>query len=583
MAVGSRGSFRDGRVRRLQQNTTINISSTNTNSNTCCCSAGVRRQWGSILSVSSLIFLLYYTNISRQNITSTSLWLVDEEVSSLSPVISNDVATRKNDSENDSPSSMMLSATTSTTKISTDNDETANAQNKEQNKQRRMLRLRFDWTKDVLFNTEGNVQYHHPLAYQIHEHTHDCSLPLASFKYRKRYGLGSDLHVYSQAVCNAIKYGFRIRTVGPWSWGLPTSVGGGKINSKNDIDARKRDDRIRGSPMNGFFDRSELVCPDDLEYALQNEEQFLPAIQPDEDQQRQQNHVNNNATKIKKSLGLRRRTSSVSLESTPSLYSIPEFPLSKPNGNIANHCNMTKEDRPEWSRATIEYLFRHTSPELQQEAERQLNLVFSSGGGVVDGEVIDNTNRDSSTKNNNQVPKDLITVHIRWGDKVKKYTEGRKKPIWPEMRKVEIDEYIQAIQQILDNRRLGQQEPATKFGDKKETANIYLSTEDPTAVDAFRQALPSHWTLYVDQFLVETQNHRVDDYNGHNQMAQSAAMKGKAGLMALGSLLVAMESNDFVLTTSSNFSLLMEELRRSIVDPKCGGCTSVIDLLPAKN
>ena len=95
--------------------------------------------------------------------------------------------------------------------------------------------------------------------------------------------------------------------------------------------------------------------------------------------------------------------------------------------------------------------------------------------------------------------------------------------------------------------------------------------------------LPSHWTLYVDQFLVETKVHRVDGYNGHNQMAQSDAIKGKAGLMALGSLLVAMEANDFVLTTSSNFSLLMEELRRSIVDPKCGGCTSVIDLLPAKN
>ena len=598
MAAGNRGGLRGGRKRRLQQNTTRNISSTNINSNSCCSSAVVRRQWGTILSVSSLIFLLYYTNISRQNFTSTSLWLVDEEVSSLSSVISNGstmassrdgdiVATRRNDNKNESPSSMMFSATT-TTNISSDNDEIANTEKKiEQTDQRRMLRLRFDWTKDALFNKEGNLQYHHPLANEIHHHTNNCSLPLASFKYRKRYGLGSDLHVYSQAVCNAIKYGLRIRTVGPWSWGLlPTT------NSRNDVDKSKRDDRIRGSPMNGFFDRSELVCPNDLEYALQYEQQFLPAIQQDEEQQKQQDIINNKVTTIMNSPGRLRKTSSASLETTPSMYSIPEFPLSKPSGNIANHCNMTKEDRPEWSRATIEYLFRHTSPELQQEAERQLNLVFAGGGGgggsgaVVDGdngEVIDNTNRESSKKNSNQLPKDLITVHIRWGDKVKKYTEGRKKPIFPEMRKVEIDEYIQAIQQILENRRRVQQEPATKFGDKKETANIYLSTEDPAAVQAFRHALPPHWTLYVDQFLVETQNHRVDDYNGHNQLAQSGAMKGKAGLMALGSLLVAMEANDFVLTTSSNFSLLMEELRRSIVDPKCGGCTSIIDILPAKN
>lgn len=92
----------------------------------------------------------------------------------------------------------------------------------------------------------------------------------------------------------------------------------------------------------------------------------------------------------------------------------------------------------------------------------------------------------------------------------------------------------------------------------------------------FRKALPDGWNLFVDQFLAETSRHRVDGYNGGPKMAK--ALNGKAGLLALGSLLVAMEADDFVLTTKSNWSLLMDELRRAILDPRCDNCTSVVDL-----
>ena len=103
-----------------------------------------------------------------------------------------------------------------------------------------------------------------------------------------------------------------------------------------------------------------------------------------------------------------------------------------------------------------------------------------------------------------------------------------------------------------------------------------MATEDPEAVREFRKAIPSGWNLFVDQFLIETTHHRIDEYNGGPKMAK--ASNGRAGFLALGSLLVAMEANDFVLTTASNWSRLMDELRQTILDSRCGNCTSVVDL-----
>jgi hypothetical protein len=42
--------------------------------------------------------------------------------------------------------------------------------------------------------------------------------------------------------------------------------------------------------------------------------------------------------------------------------------------------------------------------------------------------------------------------------------------------------------------------------------------------------------------------------------------------------LVAMEANDFVLTTGSNWSRLMNEIRINILNPRCNDCTTMIDL-----
>jgi hypothetical protein len=120
---------------------------------------------------------------------------------------------------------------------------------------------------------------------------------------------------------------------------------------------------------------------------------------------------------------------------------------------------------------------------------------------------------------------------------------------------VGISEYIVAVNRILDQREKRKDSSSkstdhAEFASMNKTANIYLATEDPEAVREFRKALPAGWNLFVDQFLIDTSRHRVFEYNASPKMA--TALNGMAGLLALGSLLVAMEANDFVLTTASN-------------------------------
>jgi hypothetical protein len=369
-----------------------------------------------------------------------------------------------------------------------------------------LLSLRFDWT-----NLAPTLEW----TKRILRHQSDCTLPVGPFTFRNRFGLGSDLHVYAQALCNGMESNQRLQTVRNWTW-MDTT----QCNS------------VLASPMLCYFPQSEMLCPDD--------------------------HT-------------RRLDFDFSSDSQTSLPHPP--PLSKPNGNVPSMCSSLLSqnglDMVNFRQATIEALFLRTSPKVQHEAERQVRNIFGSLG---------------------RIPRDLITVHIRWGDKVTTY-DGRKRKRRPELRKVEIEEYIDAIRQILNNRRgkldQGRQERmqnqpslpghSSEIQDIDERpVNIYLATEDPTALAEFQQELPHGWNLYVDQYLVETVSHRVDEYNGNAKTAK--ALQGKSGLYALGSLLVAMEANDFVLTTGSNWSMLMEELRRSVLDPRCGNCTSMIDL-----
>jgi hypothetical protein len=320
-------------------------------------------------------------------------------------------------------------------------------------------KLRHDWT---------NMEINSPIAQRLVAHQNNCSLPLGNFQWRKKiFGLGSDLHVWGQALCNAMEEGVRIRTsnLREWIW----------------LDGNKCDmARANQSGLLCYFPTSELQCPQD---------------------------ANSVASGI-------------------------NFTISSP---IKVKCESIMKDyeKSEFRAGAVEMLFSKLSPIVIKEGERQLNLVFPGGA-----------------------PEKLITVHIRWGDK--KY----------ESKLQGVNEYINGVKQILNLR--GE--------DENGEAHIFLATEDPKAVKEFTANAPKTWRVYLDQFYYEMLPYRPDDDPYNTVPKTSRELNGVAGLWSLGSLLVAMEANDYVLTTSSNWSRLMNELRKNILNPRQDNLTVVVDL-----
>ena len=354
-------------------------------------------------------------------------------------------------------------------------------------------KLRFNWTQ---------LEPLSPLARRIAQHQQNCDLPTAHFWYRNRFGLGSDLHVWSQAVCNAMQLNRRIYTHLPWVW-------------RDESVCQSSDGGL--SAMTCYFAHSEAQCPDD----------------DDDDDVHNKNNENNLNS-------LHRHQS--------------QFNISRGRGRVKNDCDGILAEYnatiPDLRAAATEFLFTTAlSERIQTEAERQLQIVFKS--------------------NNGTTPKNLITVHIRGGDKA------------DEMELVKASEYVQAVKQIQQQQRrrrtLHVSAAAAAAAEELPAANVFLATEDPRAVFEFVTAAPKEWSIYVDAYFQEMFPHRLGDvYNGSPLLAQT--LKGRPGLVALGSLLVAMEANDFVLTTASNWSRLLNELRRNVLDPRCDHCTNVIDL-----
>ena len=329
------------------------------------------------------------------------------------------------------------------------------------------LKLRYDWT---------NLERRSALAQRMAQMQSNCSSTPGHFWYRNRFGLGSDLHVYSVALCNALQMGdVRVKTLPPWTWFDEQSCAG-------------------PSPMTCYFPESEPSCPKDPLVHFSSKRRTM-------------RNLTRPAGKIR--------------ESCPDVQAL--------YGGVAAV-----------RAAATEFLFTRVSALVFAEAQRQLQRVFH---------------------HSYRVPEHLITVHIRWGDKS------------DEMALVPIAKYIDAVQQILDRR---QPDSLTRSG-----VHVFLSTEDPEAYSQFLQAAPDYWNIYVDEYFYELLPHRkttanASMYNSIPQMAQ--ALHGRPGILALGSLLVAMEANDFVLTTASNWSRLMNEIRLNIINPRCNNCTTMIDL-----
>lgn len=376
--------------------------------------------------------------------------------------------------------------------------------------------LRLDWTNlDVLSS---------PFTRAIQTHQTNCSLPLGDFRFRNRYGLGSDLHVWTQALCNGMQDGYRIRTEMPWAFWDESACGTTSLLSNGDSSGTDSNATVPPPPPTSssallcYFPHSELLCPGDRESLLSN---------------------NNNRTK-----------------------------LYRGNGNVGKGCEQLREQHnvtiSDVRASGIEYLFANTGPIVVQEAQKQLHQLLGASMEA-------STNADATPQSPPSLPTRLITVHIRWGDKKK------------EMRLRPIKEYVQAVLDLTQQPPLSfaSTPPSKSTSTIPSSVGVFLATEDPQAVHEFQEAAKWHnWTVYVDPYFREFESTRDPTYNGNPRMSQK--LRGRPGLVALASLLVALQANEFVLTTNSNWSRLINELRKTVLESRCRGCTRVVDLSPGE-
>ena len=151
---------------------------------------------------------------------------------------------------------------------------------------------------------------------------------------------------------------------------------------------------------------------------------------------------------------------------------------------------------------------------------------------------------------------------MRWGDKYS------KTPL------IGVEVYIGVIRRMEREQNLNE-------------INVFLCTEDPVAVAAFLdRSQPLGWNIYIDHFYSEYESHRLsrpktaDNEVEYNLVAKlTLELKGKPGLWAIGSILVAMESKYYVLNLASNWSRIYNELRKNVVHPRCNNCTVMIDVV----
>ena len=164
-------------------------------------------------------------------------------------------------------------------------------------------------------------------------------------------------------------------------------------------------------------------------------------------------------------------------------------------------------------------------------------------------------------------PDQMITVHIRWSDK------GR------EAKLQRIGKYIEAVTTLVKKHSI------------PSPVSIFVMSEDVSALAAFKQSANPNWRIfhydYDDPAAIAS--HRTGEIDAlkssttNEQKEELFYTFGKdktnvQGAWSLITLLLSLESQYFVLTTSSNWSRLVNELRESILDVDCDRCTDFVDL-----
>ena len=204
------------------------------------------------------------------------------------------------------------------------------------------------------------------------------------------------------------------------------------------------------------------------------------------------------------------------------------------HSNSVNMCPTWIQDditRMNFRSATMEYLFSRVSPSLLKMVNESIKEIFGSAG----------------------IPNDMITIHLRAGDKAK------------EMRLISDQVFIMTIDKLLLQYNISN--PPT----------IFVVTENTETWHSFNRALREESRTHWKVFRYSPESHKETGLDRFPIQA-AAASDGETGLASMISLLIALESKYYVLTTGSNWSRLIDELRRVVVDAKHHRQTVMVDL-----
>jgi hypothetical protein len=220
----------------------------------------------------------------------------------------------------------------------------------------------------------GNRTMHSDLAHHIKQSQHNCSHQAVFYKINN-WGMGSDFHHFSQALCIALEEHKTVFVTGDWVW--------------NDKYFCGRYATLPPDTNNASFD-----C-----YFSREVSPCVPAFYRTID-------ANNSYSKC------------------------PSF--------VRN-----KHTRTVFRAASMEYLFAYLNHHIVVDAEKAMGDIFGEQG----------------------IPLDMITVHVRWGDKIHSWGDTL----------LAIEVYVDAVEKLV-------------FRKSIEDPVIFLVSEDPAAVQAFQES-----------------------------------------------------------------------------------------------
>lgn len=321
------------------------------------------------------------------------------------------------------------------------------------------VKLRHDWGAGTLFS---------PLAKEIRDNQINCT-DKVHYHRQNNWGMGSDIHTWSQALCNSMQVGSTLLQLREeWIW--------------NDKEFCKP---APAHPLQCYFNL-KTHCPK-------------------------------------------------SKDSNPRII---------PFKNDYARCpKYIKDDktRQEFRAAAMEFLFSNINKKLVKEAEDAVKTVFGKDG----------------------IPDDMITVHLRWGDKN------------IEMKLVSQEEFVASIDGMAKNHSISH-------------PKVFITTESNhalTSIQAYVSDHRKHWTLYHYAPSVYETRFRFEPATNttihHNPMNVARHTGGSIGRASIVSLMLALEAKYYILTSGSNWSRLIDELRKNVVNQLCNNCTVMTDLRQA--